>query len=78
VEDKETKWLCFTCVKDTEKTKVFDVKAKEGNSLLGRIGWYPSWRQYTFIPTIGVMTCLTDITEFLKELAEERKQKNGN
>ena len=62
------------------KTKVYDVFNKENKSYLGRIGWYPSWRKYTFAPSAGAVfeaTCLADITSFLNKLMEDRKQNRG-
>lgn len=43
---------------------------------LGRIQWYPQWRQYTFNPennTIWNKDCLEHITKFLQDLMIERK-----
>ena len=47
------------------------------NTILGRISWYPQWRQYAFspgYPTVWNKDCLNTITEFIINLMEERKK----
>lgn len=66
----------IVCVKDSGKTKVFELYSKEGNALLGEIRWYGAWRQYAFMPrgnTVFEKQCLRDITDLLVELMNERK-----
>ena len=44
--------------------------------VLGRISWYPQWRQYIFSPcenTVWNKDCLKDIQDFLQKLMDERK-----
>jgi len=44
--------------------------------VLGRIQWYPQWRQYTFspgYPTIWNRECMNDIIFFIDNLMKDRK-----
>ncbi len=78
--NSESKWLIFVEVNVGEtKTKKFEVYNKEYNELLGRIKWYGAWRQYAFMPEskkelVFEKTCLKDISEFLNNLMNERKE----
>ncbi len=65
----------FNLIELKPKTKVYGVFTKEG-VILGKIKWYPQWRQYTFFPvtyTVYSQGCLKDIVEFIKKLMKERK-----
>lgn len=45
--------------------------------VLGRISWYPQWRQYTFnpgYPTVWNIDCMNEICHFILGLMEERKK----
>lgn len=58
------------------KTKRFEVISTRNNDFLGRIYWYPSWRQYIFAPiynTVWSKECLKTIEDFLQNLMNERK-----
>lgn len=71
-----SEYLEFKLYKELPKTKVFNVINKKSENLLGRIGWYPQWRQYVFIPafqTIYSSGCLKDIKDFIDNLMIERK-----
>lgn len=49
-------------------TKVWDVNSAINGIFLGRVGYMPTWRKYTFAPvanTIFDSKCLQEITEFL-------------
>ena len=77
---KESKWIVFEKVvpEKPRKTEIFKVVAKADNFVLGEIKWYPSWRCYAFYPTgntVFELTCLQDITNFVKSLMKERKKK---
>ena len=79
-EPKESKWIYFEKVtpEKPRKTDIFKVVAKADNFVLGEIKWYPSWRCYAFYPTgntVFELTCLQDITNFVKSLMSERKNK---
>ena len=44
---------------------------------LGRISWYPQWRQYAFspaYPTVWNHDCMNTIIGFIIDLMEERKK----
>ena len=72
---KQTKFLNYTEIDNTGKTKIVGVGNNQGHKL-GVIKWYASWRKYCFSPfpaTTFDMTCLNDITLFIKELMDERK-----
>jgi len=71
------KWINFVEQSSKGKTKIFKVFSKEGNLELGVVKWHGPWRIYAFHPEPGTLfeiDCLSDITEFLKELMEERKK----
>ena len=71
-----SKWINFTLIKDTGKTKQYQIHSKESGILLGTIKWYAPWRKYSFFPeplTIFETTCLFDILSFINILREERK-----
>ena len=73
-------FLKFTEIKDTGKTKVFDVSNLQGDSL-GRIGWFAAWRRYTYWPvctTVYDASCLKEITVFINNLMLDRKIKTQN
>ena len=64
------KWINFSMVKDTGKTKVWNVWPKEDGTILGVVKWYGSWRGYAFFPapnTLFEKTCLRDIADFLEQ-----------
>jgi hypothetical protein len=68
--------LRFELYKTLPKTKVFTVISNHGDIELGRIGWYPQWRQYVFIPfndTIYSYDCMEEIVDKIKQLKEDRK-----
>ena len=73
-------WIDFVeveCLERPRKTKVFKVKTKEGDSVLGTIKWFGRWRKYSFYPhmdTIFEQTCLRDIAQFIDELMLKRKR----
>ena len=72
----ESEYMIVTASKFTGKTWVYEVVAKKGLSVLGKISWWAPWRQYTFLPesnTIFSPGCLNDISTFIKTLMDERK-----
>lgn len=73
-------WIKFveSTVKDGRKTKVWAVWTKDGQNLLGRIGWYSPWRRYAFVPSeisqvIMEQDCLRQIADFIESGTEVRK-----
>lgn len=76
-EGRSYRWIYFSVAKDTGKTRIYDVFAKEGSILLGKVKWFPSWRKYSFFPEAGTVfeqDCLNDIASFLEELMMLRKR----
>ena len=72
-----SKYLEFIFVRDTGKTKAYNVVSTHGGALLATISWYGPWRQYVMFPvrlTVWNPDCLTTIIEFINELMEERKR----
>lgn len=81
-----SKWIKFEEYEDSIltkpkwKTKIFCVRNRESDFILGWIKWYGPFRQYSFFPcsdTVFEKTCLQDITNFVKGLMEERKLLKG-
>ena len=76
-QTRETKWMIITCIKDTGKTKIYELSPKDDHRIvLGHIQWFGRWRKYAFFPfseTVYETQCLTDIVNFLNELMDERK-----
>jgi len=71
-------YLKFKEEKDTGKTKVFGVFNLTGERL-AQIGWFPGWRRYTLTAkrnTIWDSSCLKEITTFIDNLMEERKNRS--
>ena len=53
------------------------VRAKKDKQILGRIEYYPRWKQFIFAPTAGTAwswDCLADIEAKLKELNSKESQ----
>ena len=76
---KESKWLKFNELDvPNRKTKVFEVRNKSSDFFLGTVEWWGAWRQYIFKPTaegtIWSHGCLLDLSNFIKQLMEERKK----
>lgn len=71
------KWIEFVEVNfPGRKTKTFDVLNKENGTILGVVKWFGSFRQYSFFPASNCVfekTCLHDISKFMEDLMEERK-----
>jgi hypothetical protein len=74
----QTKYLKFVLIKYKTKTKVYAVVSVNHGDELGRIEWFPRWRQYCFMPfgmTVWNTGCLDDIQKFLNVLMETRRPK---
>jgi len=72
------KYIKFKLIEKKDKTNVYSIFSKIGDYSLGKIKWYPAWRKYCFFPnsmTIWDTKCLLEITKFIKELMDERKEK---
>ena len=71
------KYITFNLIELKPKTKVWGVFTSEGKDILGKIKWYPRWRQYVFFShpyTIYSQGCLKDIAEFIEKEMKERKK----
>jgi len=78
----EYKYLSFVELEPKPKTKVFEVRSKSSNCLLGFVQWYAQWRKYCFLTASGTVygtvfdaDCLRDIQDFINRLMLERKKK---
>jgi len=75
--DFDSKWIQINILEEKPKTKVFGIYSKKGE-FLGLVQWKNGWRQYVLEPirnTIWAVSCLEDVTRFIKELMESRKTK---
>lgn len=76
-----SKWIYFQERPNPNKrTKVWFVRAKENDAVLGQIGWFTSWRKYAFHPAYNVHTffeqaCLRDIADFIETKTAEHRTK---
>lgn len=74
-------YVQFTEIKDTGKTKVWDVHNSNDGSYLGEIRWFGNWRKYVFFPaelTIWSSDCLADVAKFIDQRMDERKVARSN
>lgn len=75
----ESKCLSFIEVNPKPKTKVYEVRNKLSADLLGYVQWYAPWRKYCFHVYVGSLVfyagCLTEITNFMSELMQQRRKK---
>ena len=70
-----SKYLDFIQIRDTGKTKVWQVQNKSG-AAIGKIGWYGPWRKYVFYPhsdTLWDNACLRDMVKFIEGRMAERR-----
>lgn len=73
-----SKWIEFVKLRKPtgRKTDIYQVVTKGGDSLLGQVSWYAPWRCYAFYPNSNCVfekQCLQDITSFIVDLMNERK-----
>jgi hypothetical protein len=71
-----SKYIEFQRVPFNGITQRFEVISINRGDILGRIQWYPPWRQYIFCPafeTLWNKDCLKDIQDFLQQLMDDRK-----
>lgn len=72
----DSKYLEFVEVPWEGKTRRFNILSKRNGEIIGRIQWYPQWRQYTFdpgFPTTWNVGCLNDIIKVIESLMRERE-----
>ncbi len=86
--DTDKEYITFKLASEQKpKTWVYDIFTKvtevvsgvtPHGILLGQIRWYAQWRQYALYPeerTVFEKKCLTDITDFIKELNAGQRRK---
>ena len=76
---KADKYIDFVLTEEKPKTKVYEVRTKDGFRL-GIIKWYPAWRHYCFFPepdTLHSDRCLLRIGIFIEKLNDEHKKDKG-
>lgn len=69
--------LQFSDVPFEGKTRKISVSNSQNGVLIGMIKFYPQWRKYVFYPetyTLFDVDCLTEITQMLEYLMNERKK----
>ena len=69
------KYIHFVCVGDTGKTKRYSIRNNRTHTELAVIAWYGPWREYAVNTRDGMVFnkgCLDDISDFLRQLKEER------
>lgn len=66
----------FTVVsRGKHKTGTWRVSNRKNGDDLGLIAWYPAWRQYCFLPTLGTVFssgCLDEIMDFINNAMKEK------
>ena len=77
----ESKYIKFTDERPSlsGKTKIWIIRTKEGNAVLGTIKWFANWRYYGFYPeseTVFEQQCLRDIANFCEEQTKLQKAKS--
>ena len=76
------KFIHFVKITDKPKTFVWSCRTQGGSNLidhqefeLGKVQWYPIWRQYCFFTTgidaVYSVGCLEDINDFIKQLSNK-------
>lgn len=76
----EYEYIHFDNIEDKSKNSVWSCRNNRNNSELGRVQWYPQWRQYCFLSlmiheAVFSASCHDDISHFLKQLNTERRAK---
>ena len=75
---KRKEWIKFVEVKDTGKTKIFEVYNKKHGGYGGQIRWYGGWRGYAYYPENDSRydsDWLYEVAEFIDRLMLQRKLK---
>lgn len=70
------KWITFADVPAPGVTKRWEVRTKQGNVVIARIGWSTAWRRYVLqpgYPTEWEQDCLHDVAAFLETATREHK-----
>ena len=75
---EKKKWLRVEIIKDTGKTKVYELYNIETSELVGIVKWYSGFRKYVFYPESNMLfseSCLSQIVDFINNLMKERNVK---
>jgi hypothetical protein len=70
------KWMDFVEVAAPGVTKRWEIRAKQGNALIGCVSWSTGWRRYMLqpgYPTEWEQDCLRDVADFLEAQTREHK-----
>jgi len=70
------KHLYFKEIKDTGKTKVWEVQNKFSYVSIGEVKWNGAWRKYCFFPDVDTVfdtKCLEVIIQFIENRMKERR-----
>lgn len=70
------KWIDFVEVPAPGVTQRWEVRARQGNVVIGRICWSNAWRRYVLqpgCPTEWEQDCLRDIANFIEERTRAHK-----
>lgn len=60
------------------KTKRWEVRSRQGASVLGYLQWFSPWRRYCFYPdayAVFEQDCLREIADFIEAKTTEHKQR---
>lgn len=74
-QDKVTKYMTFKLIDKKPKTTVWAITNNKSGVLLGIIEWYPSWRQYVFVPkepSCFNNECLRTTEDFITDLNKKQ------
>ncbi|MCE5227911.1 MAG: hypothetical protein LLG05_18885 [Porphyromonadaceae bacterium] len=70
----EYQYLSFIEVSNPKgKTRIFECRNKNSQTVLGMVKWYGAWRQYCYSPTVQAVYsagCLDDMSDFIKQLKD--------
>jgi len=64
-------FIHFEKIEDGGQKSSYSCHSNKTNDELGRVSWYPRWRQYVFWSgddTLFSVGCLSDIAEFIKQV----------
>lgn len=65
------KFIHFVKTADKAKTSVWSCRNNRSDAELGKIQWYPHWRQYCYSPKVQAVYsvgCFEDIKNFIGQL----------
>lgn len=68
-------YISFVLLKDSGRTKIYNVVSRSSDVCLGQIKWHGPWRQYVFFPaanTLWSQGCIQEVRAFIDELMAAR------